>query len=213
MIIRDKQKGFTIVELLIVIVVIGILAAITIVAYNGIQNRAKNSSTQSAIKQVQKLVEAYNAQNGSYPSTGSLNNVYTDSSCPFVADSDGQKTANWVPGLSLISNSSLPQSNFGSGGRNGETAGCYTYASDGTYYIISAWNAKAGGSSTDGMYRRLGFREGFWFPSNNYICNHAGVIGGINGSSYSAQDDYYKFSYTVSNINSTTCNETPPAGA
>lgn len=36
-----KQTGFTIVELLIVIVVIGILAAITIVAYNGIQERAR----------------------------------------------------------------------------------------------------------------------------------------------------------------------------
>lgn len=40
----QKQKGFTIVELLIVIVVIGILAAITIVAYNGIQERARMSS-------------------------------------------------------------------------------------------------------------------------------------------------------------------------
>lgn len=41
MLTRSKQAGFTIVELLIVIVVIGILAAITIVAYNGIQERAE----------------------------------------------------------------------------------------------------------------------------------------------------------------------------
>ncbi|MDB5165339.1 MAG: Fimbrial protein, partial [Candidatus Saccharibacteria bacterium] len=47
-----KQRGFTIVELLIVIVVIGILAAITIVAYNGIQNRARVSSVNSALTQV-----------------------------------------------------------------------------------------------------------------------------------------------------------------
>ena len=43
--LTQKRTGFTIVELLIVIVVIGILAAITIVAFNGIQTRAKNTQT------------------------------------------------------------------------------------------------------------------------------------------------------------------------
>lgn len=50
-----KQKGFTIVELLIVIVVIGILAAITIVAYNGIQSRA---NVQRANTDLNSLVKA-----------------------------------------------------------------------------------------------------------------------------------------------------------
>lgn len=57
---QTKAKGFTIVELLIVVVVIAILAAITIVAYNGIQNRAKTTSAQSAAASVQKKAEAYN---------------------------------------------------------------------------------------------------------------------------------------------------------
>ncbi|RYF29318.1 MAG: prepilin-type N-terminal cleavage/methylation domain-containing protein [Chloroflexi bacterium] len=39
----SSKSGFTIVELLIVIVVIGILAAITIVAFNGVQKRAQQS--------------------------------------------------------------------------------------------------------------------------------------------------------------------------
>ena len=52
--LKRRQSGFTIVELLIVIVVIGILAAITIVAYNGIQDRAKTTAVQSAATQASK---------------------------------------------------------------------------------------------------------------------------------------------------------------
>ena len=63
----SKQKGFTIVELLIVIVVIGILAAITIVAYNGIQNRARDTSVRSDLANLAKQFELYNVDNGRYP--------------------------------------------------------------------------------------------------------------------------------------------------
>ena len=62
-----NQKGFTIVELLIVIVVIGILAAITIVAFNGIQQRGKLSAAQSAANAIVKKAEAANSVTGSYP--------------------------------------------------------------------------------------------------------------------------------------------------
>jgi prepilin-type N-terminal cleavage/methylation domain-containing protein len=65
---RSKQRGFTIVELLIVIVVIGILAAITIVAYNGIQGRAKVAAMQSNLQQAAKKLETYKvANNDFYP--------------------------------------------------------------------------------------------------------------------------------------------------
>jgi prepilin-type N-terminal cleavage/methylation domain-containing protein len=52
----SKQKGFTIVELLIVVVVIAILAAITIVSYNGIQNRAQQSKIASDIAILNKAI-------------------------------------------------------------------------------------------------------------------------------------------------------------
>lgn len=70
--IKKDQKGFTIVELLIVIVVIGILAAITIVAFNGIQNRANATAAEALATDVIKKAEAYNAVQGSYPTISQL---------------------------------------------------------------------------------------------------------------------------------------------
>lgn len=66
---RRNNSGFTIVELLIVIVVIAILAAISIVAYNGIQERARVSSVSSALSQASRKVTLYQAEHGSYPSS------------------------------------------------------------------------------------------------------------------------------------------------
>lgn len=51
----QRSAGFTIVELLIVIVVIGILAAVTMVAYNGINNRARISALQSNLGQIARF--------------------------------------------------------------------------------------------------------------------------------------------------------------
>lgn len=67
---KQKYPGFTIVELLIVIVVIGILAAITIVAYNGIQQRARDAQMFSDLANAAKKFEIYNADNGAYPASG-----------------------------------------------------------------------------------------------------------------------------------------------
>lgn len=66
-----KQKGFTIVELLIVIVIIGILAAITIVAYNGIQDRARVAAIESDLDNFSKTVEIarMSTSDGNYPTT------------------------------------------------------------------------------------------------------------------------------------------------
>ena len=48
---KESNRGFTIIELLIVIVIIGILVAITAVSYNGLTKNAKEATLQSDLKQ------------------------------------------------------------------------------------------------------------------------------------------------------------------
>jgi general secretion pathway protein G len=66
------SRGFTIVELLIVIVVIAILAAITIVAYNGIQDRARATALQSDLTNAKKKLILYQVDEGQYPASMSM---------------------------------------------------------------------------------------------------------------------------------------------
>lgn len=61
------NRAFTVVELLLVIVVIGILAAVVLVAYNGISREAIHATMQGDLDTTTKLAEAYNIENGEYP--------------------------------------------------------------------------------------------------------------------------------------------------
>ncbi|TAH33528.1 prepilin-type N-terminal cleavage/methylation domain-containing protein [Candidatus Saccharibacteria bacterium] len=71
--LKQKQSGFTIVELLIVIVIIGILAGLVITTFVGIQARGRDSERQTDINAIQKQVEAYYAVNGAYPTAANIN--------------------------------------------------------------------------------------------------------------------------------------------
>lgn len=66
---HSEPRGFTIVELLIVIVVIAILATITVVAYNGITQRAKDASAQADIHTIDESTKTFFSENGNYPLT------------------------------------------------------------------------------------------------------------------------------------------------
>jgi prepilin-type N-terminal cleavage/methylation domain-containing protein len=70
--LKKRSQGFTIVELLIVIVVIGILALLVITTYSGIQQKARNSKRQTDIQSIQTQLEAFFSQNGYYPSLADM---------------------------------------------------------------------------------------------------------------------------------------------
>lgn len=109
--VSNQRNGFTIVELLIVIVVIAILAAITIVAYNGIQNRANNTVVQSDMKSFGTKLEQYYIDNGRPPaSVAELNSI----GFPFATSS-----------YQAIIYCTDGQDNFGISGRSTAVQGWY----------------------------------------------------------------------------------------
>lgn len=99
------KNGFTIVELLIVIVVIAILAAISIVAYNGIQARAKLTQQVADLDRIGRAIQLWSAENdktlgssgsgyngqglGSFTATTTNNSAYTSTSISQLLRSSG----------------------------------------------------------------------------------------------------------------------------
>jgi prepilin-type N-terminal cleavage/methylation domain-containing protein len=101
-----QDKGFTLVELLIVIVILGILATVTVFAVTGITNKGKTSACQSDGKTIQTAEEAYSANTGSYTANqtdlvnaGLLHAVSTKYSIALVAGTSTTAATYTLTGL------------------------------------------------------------------------------------------------------------------
>ncbi len=86
---KENEGGFTLIELLIVIIILGVLAGIVVFSVSFIQDRGEKAACQTDYRNVQTALEAYYAENSSYPdsldtlvSTGVLK-------APLPPDSDG----------------------------------------------------------------------------------------------------------------------------
>lgn len=75
---KTLQKGFTIVELLIVIVVIGILAALVLNTFSGVQKRARDTTRQTSVNALATQLEVYYNDKGSYPSNDATTGLRSD---------------------------------------------------------------------------------------------------------------------------------------
>lgn len=64
---RSREKGFTLVELLVIVVIIGALAAIAIPAYTGYINKARLAVAYSALETLRTTIEAFHVEHGEYP--------------------------------------------------------------------------------------------------------------------------------------------------
>ena len=115
------SKGFTIVELLIVIVVIAILAAITIVAYNGIQQRAINTAKINAAAETVKAFQRYYAIKGAYPPSTGDKCVTIDSGCTNSTGTAYTVPVDWGD-TDIVAPRSVPDGGGGSTGIRANTS-------------------------------------------------------------------------------------------
>lgn len=130
--LKNKQSGFTLVELLIVIVVIGILAALVITTFSGVQQRARNAERQTDVNAVASQLEKYYADNGSYPTAANIADASWRSAQGFRID-----TAAFKDPSSTQTNLVNQTTEFADTDPTTPESG-YFYWTDGTRYKIAA---------------------------------------------------------------------------
>lgn len=64
---KSRERGFTLVELLVAVGIIGVLASVSIVSVNSVRAKGRDAKRISEVKQFQTALEAFYASNGSYP--------------------------------------------------------------------------------------------------------------------------------------------------
>ncbi len=155
---KTFRRGFTIVELLIVIVIIAILAAISIVAYNGVQERSRDAARLTKLSQLEKAIGLYYSDNGRYPPI--THGLGSETSC-------GSQTDNWghCDRLKVLTDALAPYVTIDPTTLSGATQGQYYYSYDSqtddnyqTYGLMVF--LEGSGGSNDGGYYSNGYEKG-----------------------------------------------------
>ena len=86
--IHENEKGFTLVELMIVIIILAVLTGIAVPSYMALRNRARESATESEMKNIATALELYQADNEAYPLTAAYPAGITGYMNPVPANDD-----------------------------------------------------------------------------------------------------------------------------
>ncbi len=130
---NKKSLGFTLVELLVTISIIGILASIVYANFGGARASARDDIRKSALKEVQLSLELYKAQNGQYPAAGCGAGT---SNYAGPSRTTGTACADYIAGLVPDFIAALPVDPSNETGDPG-----FSYRSNGTDYKLMSFNA------------------------------------------------------------------------
>lgn len=207
-----KQKAFTVVELLIVIVVIGILATLTIIAYRGVQDQAKVAVLKSDLTQIASKLETYKLKNAEqYPSslagasiTGSpnvdfqytYNNVTNPATFCITAVNLGLLgTGYYISNTNLTPTEGVCSGHTSNPGftnlianSNAETASATTFVARQNLFVYSyAYNqtSRTTGINYDGKtWERYALNSGI---TSGHIRHYTNLSDLVNGATYTTQ--------------------------
>lgn len=143
-----KQKGFTIVELLIVIVIIGILAMLVLNTFSGAQQKARDTERQTDANSVAKQLEAYYAEKGGYPTFAQFGTTPTTAAALLKGTSENAYQAPGASGatFSWQASTTTNKDNYGYVASTAPTGGAFAACTTGTdtcqSFVITYWSEK-----------------------------------------------------------------------